>query len=171
MSPESDKTRIIKSILRENWGYSEFREGQEQTILSVIDGKDTLAVLPTGTGKSVCYQVPGLYFDKLTIVISPLIALMEDQVRGLKARGIPALALTSAHSRHQQDILMDNIVYGNYNFFFISPERIRSSLFRSRIIKTDPGLIVIDEAHCISEWGHDFRPEYRQISELRELLP
>lgn len=126
-------------------------------------------MLPTGAGKSMCYQIPGLYLDGMTLVISPLIALMKDQITGLKEKGIKAAGLYSGQSRREQDIILDNAVYGDQKFLFVSPERLKTRIFKERFIKMHVSLVAVDEAHCISEWGHDFRPEYRMISELREL--
>ena len=160
----------ILGLLHSHWGFSDFREGQEEIILNVCKGKDSLAVLATGSGKSICYQIPGLYMNRLTLVVSPLIALMQDQVNGLTKRGIKAKALYSGQSYSEQDIILDNAIYGHTQFLMVSPERLNTRLFKDRLDKLNIGLIAIDEAHCISEWGHDFRPEYRKISELRQHL-
>lgn len=158
-------------ILRKYWGYEKFRPLQEDIVDSVIYGHDTLAVLPTGGGKSICYQVPGIALDGLTIVVSPLIALMEDQVRNLKKLGISAELITSALSYREIDIALDNARFGNTRFLYTSPERLQSPLFKERCKSMKVVLIAVDEAHCISEWGHDFRPAYRMIAELREIHP
>jgi len=165
---KSDQKTCILVLLKKYWGHETFRYDQEEIINSVIAGQDTLAILPTGGGKSICYQLPGLYSDKLTLVVSPLIALMKDQINGLKKRGISAVGIYSGQTKRQQDILLDNCIYGEISFLFVSPERLRTRLFIERFKKMNVGLVAIDEAHCISEWGHDFRPEYRMISELRE---
>jgi ATP-dependent DNA helicase RecQ len=144
---------------------------QEDIINSVLSGKDTLALLPTGGGKSICYQVPAMSKDGLCIVITPLIALMKDQVEGLKRKGIPALAIFSGMTKNEIDITLDNCIYGNFKFLYISPERLHTSLFQERLKKMNVNLIAVDEAHCISQWGYDFRPSYLEISILRELLP
>jgi len=160
-----------KEILKEYWGFDDFRLSQIPIVEDAIAGKDVLALLPTGGGKSICFQVPGLYTQKLTLVISPLIALMDDQVRNLKSRNILAVAITSA--LHAKDIerFISNATVGAYDFLYVSPERIQTPLFLEQFKKMSVGLIVVDEAHCISEWGHDFRPAYRNIQRLRELRP
>ncbi|HVA98774.1 MAG TPA: ATP-dependent DNA helicase RecQ, partial [Bacteroidia bacterium] len=144
---------------------------QEEIIQSVLDGKDTLALLPTGGGKSVCFQVPALFQEGICIVISPLIALMQDQVESLKQKEIPAIAITSAMQKREIDIALDNCIYGNIKFLYLSPERLETEIVRVRIQKMKINLIAVDEAHCISQWGYDFRPAYLHIAELRELIP
>ncbi len=161
----------IQQILLKYWGYSHFRSLQEEVITSVLEGKDTLALMPTGGGKSLCFQVPALAKEGICIVISPLIALMKDQVENLKAKGIKAMAITSGMSKKEIDIAFDNCVYGNYKFLYLSPERLDSGLARARIQKMKVNLIAVDEAHCVSQWGYDFRPSYLKIAEIRELLP
>ena len=161
----------IQQILLKYWGHSQFRPLQEDIIISVLAGNDTLALMPTGGGKSICFQIPALSKEGICIVISPLIALMKDQVENLKAKGIKAMAITSGMSRKEIDIAFDNCVYGNYKFLYLSPERLESELARVRIKKMKVNLIAVDEAHCISQWGYDFRPSYLKIAELRELLP
>ena len=136
-------------ILSQYWGYSSFRPFQEEIIQSILSGKDTLALLPTGGGKSICYQVPGLCFEGLTIVISPLVALMNDQVAQLRNRNINSVALHSGLKSREIDILLDNCAYGNIKFLYVSPERIQTELFIERIKKIRVDLIAIDEAHCI----------------------
>ncbi len=160
----------IKLLLSSYWNYEHFKPGQEDIITSVCRGQDTLAILATGSGKSLCYQIPGLYFDNLTLVITPLISLMRDQLKSLRDKNIPAQALYSGQSYREQDIILDNAVYGKTKFLFVSPERIQTILFKERLKKMDVGLIAVDEAHCISEWGHDFRPAYRKIQALKEQL-
>lgn len=160
-----------RELLSKHWGYPEFRPLQEDIVDAAIYGKDVLALLPTGGGKSICYQVPGLAREGICIVISPLIALMEDQVNQLKKRGIRAKALTSGMSYKEMDITLDNARFGGLDFLYVSPERIQTRLFQERAKRMEIGLIVVDEAHCISEWGHDFRPSYQQIVQLRELHP
>ncbi len=158
-----------QEILEHFWGFNKFRPLQEEIIDSAIYGHDTLALLPTGGGKSLCFQVPGIAREGLTLVISPLIALMQDQVKNLQKRGIQAQAIYSGMSYREIDILLDNAVFGGLDFLYVSPERIQTRLFVERFKKMQVGLIVVDEAHCISEWGHDFRPSYLQISSLREI--
>ncbi len=160
-----------KTILNKYWGFDEFRPLQEEIIRSVLDGKDTLALLPTGGGKSICFQVPALCKDGICIVVSPLIALMHDQVENLKRRGIPAIAITSSMRKRELDIALDNCVYGKIKFLYLSPERLQTELARVRIGKMQVNMIAIDEAHCISQWGYDFRPPYLMVADLRELCP
>ncbi|MFD3293112.1 ATP-dependent DNA helicase RecQ [Aquirufa sp. KTFRIE-69F] len=161
----------IQDILQKYWGHSAFRPLQEEIIHSVLDGKDTLALLPTGGGKSICFQVPALALPGICIVITPLIALMQDQVAQLNRRGIPATALFSGLRKRQIDILLDNCIYGNTKFLYVSPERLKTDLFIERAKQMNISLLVIDEAHCISQWGHDFRPPYLEIAAFRALIP
>jgi len=158
-------------ILEKYWGFSEFRPPQEEIISSVLLRNDTVALLPTGGGKSICFQIPTLVNDGICIVISPLIALMNDQVKNLKERNIKAVALTSKLSQNDIITLFDNLKYGNYKFLYLSPEKLQSPLILEKIRQLNVQLIAVDEAHCISEWGHDFRPSYLQIHVLRDLLP
>lgn len=160
-----------KEILRQYWGYDSFRLGQEEIIEDVLYGHDTLALLPTGGGKSICFQVPGIARDGITIVISPLIALMEDQVNTLNRKGLRARALISGMTYRELDITLDNAKFGAIDFLYTSPERIQSPLFIERFKQMNIGLIVVDEAHCISEWGHDFRPSFKAIKNLRQHHP
>lgn len=159
-----------QQLLLKYWGYSHFRSLQEDVIKSVLEGRDTLALMPTGGGKSICFQIPALAKDGICIVVSPLIALMKDQVERLKAKGIKAMAITSGMSREEIDIAFDNCIYGNYKFLYLSPERLESELAITRIGKMRINLIAVDEAHCISQWGYDFRPSYIRISEIRQNL-
>jgi ATP-dependent DNA helicase RecQ len=159
------------SILQKYWKHSEFRAMQEDIIASVLKGHDTLALLPTGGGKSVCFQVPAMLLDGICIVITPLIALMKDQVTQLKQRGIEAVAIHSGMSRQQVDVLLDNCVNGGVKFLYVSPERLQTELFIVRVKRMKVGLIAVDEAHCISQWGYDFRPPYLKIASLREIIP
>ncbi len=166
-SPQSN----IHSILTKYWGYKSFREKQEEIISSVLKGKDTLALLPTGGGKSICFQVPALAQQGICIVITPLIALMQDQVKNLKEKGIKALAIHSNMTSREIDIAFDNAIYGQYKFLYLSPERLETELFQVRVRKMNINLIAIDEAHCISQWGYDFRPSYLNIARVRKLIP
>ncbi|MCD0489026.1 RecQ family ATP-dependent DNA helicase [Pedobacter sp. MC2016-14] len=158
-------------ILKHFWGFDVFRPLQEDIIDSVIAGHDTLALLPTGGGKSLCFQVPALLREGICIVISPLIALMKDQVENLQARGIEAIAIYAGMGKREIDILLDNCIYGNIKFLYLSPERLLSDLVKVRISYMKVNLIAVDEAHCISQWGYDFRPPYLQLAALREILP
>ncbi len=158
-------------ILREHWGYSAFRPLQAEIIQSVLDGQDTLALLPTGGGKSICFQVPAIARGGLCIVVSPLIALMKDQVRQLRERDIIAEALYSGLRRKDIDRIIDNAVYGNTQLLYLSPERLKTELLLARLPQMPLRLIAVDEAHCISQWGYDFRPAYREIAAIREVHP
>ena len=160
-----------QDVLRQYWNYPDFRPGQADIIDSVLAGRDTLALLPTGGGKSICFQVPGLLREGVTLVVSPLIALMKDQVRQLRERGILADALYSGLRRSDIDRLLDNAVYGRTKFLYLSPERLVTELARARIARMQVAAIAVDEAHCISQWGYDFRPPYLRIAEIRELHP
>lgn len=161
----------IHQILIKYWGHKAFRPLQEDIINSVLAGNDTLALLPTGGGKSICFQVPALAKEGICIVISPLIALMKDQVENLVKRGIKAGAIYSGMTPREIDITLDNCVYGDYKFLYVSPERIETELFKARIEKMNVNLFAIDESHCISQWGYDFRPSYLNIVKLREYKP
>lgn len=154
-------------VLKEYWGYDGFRPMQEEIITAALEGKDVLAIMPTGGGKSICFQVPGLMRDGITLVVTPLIALMKDQVQNLNDRGVRALAIHAGMSRHEVDLALNNAAYGDYKFLYLSPERLGTQLFRSYIDVLDVSFIVVDEAHCISQWGYDFRPDYLRIGELR----
>lgn len=160
-----------KEILKQYWGYDQFRPPQEDIINTVLERKDVLALLPTGGGKSVCFQVPALCMEGVCVVITPLIALMQDQVVQLRERGIPAVAVHSGLGRHEIDVLLDNCIYGSTKFLYVSPERLQTEIFQERFKKMKVALVAIDEAHCISQWGHDFRPPYLQIKLLREIKP
>lgn len=159
------------NILERYWKFTEFKPNQEAIINAVLEGEDTFALLPTGGGKSLCFQIPALAKDGICIVISPLIALMKDQVQALKNKGIKAMALTSGISFNELDTLLDNCIYGNYKFLYLSPERLQQELVQDRIRQMHVNLIAVDEAHCISQWGSDFRPAYKNISILRRLQP
>ncbi len=158
----------INQILLKYWGYSSFRPLQEDIINSVLAGNDTLALMPTGGGKSLCFQVPGLSMGGICLVISPLIALMKDQVINLNNKGIKATAVYSGMSIKEIDIALDNCIYGSVKFLYVSPERLTTELMRKRLSKMNVNLVAIDEAHCISQWGYDFRPPYLRIAEIRE---
>jgi ATP-dependent DNA helicase RecQ len=160
----------IRNILIRYWGYSTFRPMQEEIIQSVLDGKDTLALLPTGGGKSVCFQVPALAMDGVCLVITPLIALMKDQVENLKKKGIKAVAVYSGMHRNEIQIAFDNCVYGDVKFLYLSPERLRTEQFQQVIRKLKVNILAVDEAHCISQWGYDFRPPYLQIADIRKFI-
>jgi ATP-dependent DNA helicase RecQ len=160
-----------RQILTKYWGYGSFRPLQEDIIRSVEEGRDTLALMPTGGGKSVTFQVPALEKEGLCLVVTPLIALMKDQVEGLKNKGIKAHAVYSGMSRDEIDIALDNCIYGDFKFLYCSPERIGTDIFRSRVGNMKINLIAIDEAHCISQWGYDFRPSYLKLADLRNLIP
>ena len=158
-------------ILQKYWKHNSFRESQEDIINTVLENKDVIALLPTGGGKSACYQIPTLLNKGICIVISPLIALMQDQVNSLNDKGLKAIAMTSKLSDNDIIIAFDNMLYGNIKFLYLSPEKLQSEFIQQKIKQLNVNLIAIDEAHCISEWGHDFRPSYLQINILRELHP
>ena len=159
------------NILERYWKFTSFRPEQEAIINAVIDGEDTFVLLPTGGGKSLCFQIPALAKEGICIVVSPLIALMKDQVQALNNKGIKAMAITSGISYSQLDTLLDNCIYGNYKFLYLSPERLQQELVQGRIRQMNVNLIAVDEAHCISQWGSDFRPAYKNITVLRQLQP
>ncbi len=161
---------MIKEILKKYWGYDSFRPMQEEIINSALAGKDTLALMPTGGGKSVCFQVPAMAKEGICLVVSPLIALMKDQVQNLNNKGIKALAVYSGMTYSQIDVTLDNAIYGDYKFLYVSPERLHTHMFRERVRKMDINFLVVDEAHCISQWGYDFRPAYLEIKEIQELI-
>lgn len=161
----------IQQILQHYWKHESFRPLQQPIIEAVMQGRDTLALLPTGGGKSVCYQVPALAMDGICLVVSPLIALMKDQVDNLRAKGIEALSIVSGMGKREVDIALDNCIYGPVKFLYLSPERLMSDLVRERIKYMKVNLIAVDEAHCISQWGYDFRPPYLHVADLRELHP
>jgi ATP-dependent DNA helicase RecQ len=163
----NEALRILKSY----WGYTQFRAPQDEIIGNILKGNDTLALLPTGGGKSICFQIPGLIRDGVCIVISPLIALMKDQVENLKKRGILAEAIYSGMSFQEIDLYLNNALNGGLKFLYVSPERIKTEIFIERFKQMQVSLIAVDEAHCISQWGYDFRPAYLEIANIRELQP
>ena len=161
----------IHEILKEYWGYDNFRPLQQDIVEAVLQGKDTLALMPTGGGKSICFQVPAMAKDGICLVISPLIALMKDQVQNLKNKGIPALSIFSGMSFLEVKKTLQNAIHGNYKFLYVSPERLETNLFLDYLPDMNINLVAVDEAHCISQWGYDFRPSYLRILKLREYLP
>ncbi|MHA7829996.1 MAG: RecQ family ATP-dependent DNA helicase [Flagellimonas sp.] len=160
-----------KSILQQFWGYDDFRGSQKEIIDTVLSGQDVLALMPTGGGKSICYQIPSLAKEGICVVVSPLVALIQDQVAQLKKRNIKAVALTGGIPLDELNNLLDNCLYGNYKFLYLSPERLQQTIVQERIQQMNVNLIAIDEAHCISQWGNDFRPAYLGCSILKELVP
>ncbi len=161
----------LNEVLLKYWGYTQFRAGQEAVIRAVLDGRDTLALMPTGGGKSLTYQVPTLAREGLCIVVTPLIALMKDQVDRLRRQGISAVAIHSGMPYRQIDIALDNCAFGDVKFLYVAPERLAAEAFRLRVQRMNVSLLAVDEAHCISQWGYDFRPSYLRIAEIRRLIP
>ncbi|QDK83538.1 RecQ family ATP-dependent DNA helicase [Spirosoma sp. KCTC 42546] len=161
----------VRQLLQQFWGYTNFRPMQEDVVNAVLARQDTLVLMPTGGGKSVCFQVPTLAMKGVCIVVTPLIALMKDQVEQLRKRGIPAAAIYSGMNSREIDTTLDNCIYGNTKFLYVSPERLRTEIVIERVKQMTVCLLAIDEAHCISSWGYDFRPPYLQIAEFRELIP
>ena len=157
-------------VLREYWGYESFRPKQEDIVNAALEGRDVLAILPTGGGKSVCFQVPAMMREGIAIVVTPLIALMKDQVQNLSRRGIKALCVNAGMGRREVELTLNNAAYGDFKFLYVSPERLGTSLFRNYVQEMNVSFIVVDEAHCISQWGYDFRPDYLQIGKLREVV-
>ncbi|MDO8897622.1 MAG: DEAD/DEAH box helicase, partial [Bacteroidales bacterium] len=164
-------SKAARDVLIKYWGYSSFRPLQEDIVDSVIAGNDTLALLPTGGGKSVCFQVPALVMDGMCLVITPLIALMKDQVQNLKKLGIPAAAVFSGLHYNEIEIIYNQSVFGQLKFLYISPERLITDRFIELLRRMKINLIAVDESHCISQWGYDFRPPYLQIADARLYLP
>ena len=157
-------------VLKEYWGYESFRPKQEEIVNAALEDRDVLAILPTGGGKSICFQVPAMMREGIAIVVTPLIALMKDQVQNLNDRGIRALCVNAGMSHREVDTKLNNAAYGDYKFLYVSPERLGTPLFRSYVQEMNVSYIVVDEAHCISQWGYDFRPDYLNIGRLRELV-
>lgn len=157
-------------ILREYWGYDAFRPKQEEIVNAALEGRDVLAILPTGGGKSICFQVPAMMREGIAIVVTPLIALMKDQVQNLNDRGIKALCVNAGMGRREVELALNNAAFGDFKFLYVSPERIGTRLFRNYLQDMNVSYIVVDEAHCISQWGYDFRPDYLQIGSMRELV-
>lgn len=162
---------VYKDILKQYWGYDSFRGIQEDIICSIGNGQDTLGLMPTGGGKSITFQVPALAKPGMCLVVTPLIALMKDQVQNLKSRGIKATAVYSGMTREEIVITLENCIFGDYKFLYISPERLDTEIFRTKLKSMNVSMITVDESHCISQWGYDFRPAYLKISQIRELLP
>ena len=160
-----------QTTLSKYWGYSSFRPLQEDIIRSVLAGNDTLGLMPTGGGKSLTFQVPAMTLPGICLVVTPLIALMKDQVENLKKLQIKAVAIHSGCTREEIEVALNNCLYGGYKFLYVSPERLASELFRLRFQEMPVNLITVDEAHCISQWGYDFRPSYLKIAELRQYHP
>ncbi|MBN8703870.1 MAG: RecQ family ATP-dependent DNA helicase [Bacteroidetes bacterium] len=162
---------LPEQILEKYWGYKQFRPLQKDIISSLINGNDTLGLMATGGGKSICYQVPALLMNGLCLVVSPLIALMHDQVEDLTARGIKAINLSGSIGFKETDMLLDNCIYGGYKFLFVSPEKLENKLLLARLEKMNISFLAVDEAHCVSQWGYDFRPSYLKINLIRDILP
>lgn len=168
---EGSREEFYQSILKQYWGYDDFRYLQKEIITSIGKGKDTLGLMPTGGGKSITFQVPALAQEGICIVITPLIALMKDQVQNLRKRGIKALAIYSGMTRQEILTALENCIFGDYKFLYISPERLDTEIFRIKLRSMKVSMITVDESHCISQWGYDFRPAYLKIAEIRDLLP
>ena len=162
---------VYHDILKTYWGYDDFRPLQLDIITSVGEGRDTLGLMPTGGGKSITFQVPAMAMEGICIVVTPLIALMKDQVENLQKRGIRALSIYSGMQQHEIVTALDNCELGDYKFLYVSPERLGTELFLKRIQFLNVCMIVVDEAHCISQWGYDFRPAYFKIADLRNHIP
>lgn len=167
---QKDDQMTPSEILHEYWGYDSFRPKQEEIVLTALEGRDVLAILPTGGGKSVCFQVPALMKDGIAVVVTPLIALMKDQVQNLNDRGIKALCVNAGMGRREVELTLNNAAYGDFKFLYVSPERLGTPIFKNYVQEMKVSYIVVDEAHCISQWGYDFRPDYLQIGKLRELV-
>jgi ATP-dependent DNA helicase RecQ len=162
---------MYESILKKYWGYDHFRGIQKDIIESIGKGRDTLGLMPTGGGKSITFQVPALTKEGTCIVVTPLIALMKDQVQNLRQKGIKATAIYSGLTRQEILTALDNCILGDYKFLYVSPERLSTQIFQTKLQHMQISFITVDEAHCISQWGYDFRPSYLKIAEIRKLLP
>ncbi len=167
---EITDSRAPLDILRKYWGFDSFRLKQEEVVRAALEGRDVLAILPTGGGKSVCFQVPALAKDGIALIVTPLIALMKDQVQNLNDRGIKALCINAGMSRHEVELALNNAAYGDFRFLYVSPERVGTRMFRDYVWQMKVSFIVVDEAHCISQWGYDFRPDYLAVGSLREIV-
>ncbi len=164
------KSGELHELLKKHWGYDQFRPFQEEAIQAVLNKKDTLALMPTGGGKSICFQLPAMHMEGMCLVVSPLIALMKDQVNNLRQRNITAVAIHSGMSYREVDLILEKCMAGHYKFLYLSPERLTTDIFRDRLPKMKINLLAVDEAHCVSQWGYDFRPPYLRIAEVREGL-
>ena len=170
MTPQEIRDEA-RAVLKKYWGYDSFRPVQEDIILSVMEGRDTLGLLPTGGGKSITFQVPAMMLPGLTLVVTPLISLMKDQVDNLREHGLKAVYFHAGLTLRENNLAIDRCRLGKAKLMYVSPEKLRSERFMSTLRLMDVSLIVVDEAHCISQWGYDFRPSYLRISELRDVFP
>ena len=168
---EEFRIEDARQVLKQYWGYEDFRGVQAEIIRSICEGSDTLGLMPTGGGKSIAFQVPALLRDGICLVVTPLIALMRDQVQNLKQRGIRALAIHTGMRRQDIVVTLENAIFGGYKFLYLSPERLETELFRAKLSRMKVSMLVVDESHCISQWGYDFRPSYLRIADIRRMLP